>query len=334
MFRLSRRSTICLLAWSLSVSGFITLAAQEPPPRPAAPDAPTVPNADNPNRTSDPAPQPVPGANEVDRPAPSEIEKLTQAVESLKLEVGGLRTVIDGQKDLVNDLQRDVKSLKTPTALAGAVPGAGVPRAAVVGTPPAPGPREATEPTAVPANFWTIDAAQRLGLYRFEPRIKEATTMVSEVFGLAANEAAAAQTPEELEQVPAKYRALFLKKLEDSGRTELTVQTWGNAVDAWLSFVNQDLLKYTQTADANFEGYRDILVAALRDGQKNALPWGEAIDQAHDDARGGATAAASGRTSAGTASGGAYLPPLAAFHQAWHVRKVRRWQGRISAYSR
>jgi len=154
--------------------------------------------------------------------------------------------------------------------------------------------------------------------------------MVSEVFGLAANEAAAAKTPEELEQVPAKYRAMFLKKLEDSGRTELTVQTWGNAVDAWLSFVNKDL---QQAPD--FESYQKTLVAALRDGQKNALPWGEALDKAHDDSRGGATAAAaSGRAAAGTASGGAYLPPLAAFHQAWHVRKVRRLQARISAYSR
>ncbi|MEX2174212.1 MAG: hypothetical protein WD872_07610 [Pirellulaceae bacterium] len=268
--------------------------------------------------------------------APDDIGKLTKAIEGLTTElsrvgqrVEGLEGVVGGQNNLINDLQRDVQALKKNPSISGST------RAAVIDTPPAPTnldgtARELPEPPTVPGTFWTVEASQRLGIYRFEPRIKEATQMISELFGLAANEAAAATTPEELEVVPGKFRQLFIEKLEASGRTELTVHTWGNAVDAWLSHINEKL----KTA-ADFEAYRTFLVEALRDGQKNAVAWGVAIDKAHDDARGGAIeAAASGMTAAGSGSAGGYLPPLAAFHNARHLRKVNRLKGRIYMYGR
>src|SRR6185295_5539539 len=110
-------------------------------------------------------------------------------------------------------------------------------------------------------------------------RIVEATGILADIFGLAANAAAAAKTPEELQAVVNSFRDQFLKRLVDSGRTELTVQTWSNAANAWLAQVAERLKTAT-----DFATYQAILVDALRDGQKNAPLWGAAIDKAHDEA--------------------------------------------------
>jgi hypothetical protein len=266
------------------------------------------------------------------------LEKLNKAVEGLNTKVDAIKLAAEANQKGSMELEKRIKTLEgnrqnlTAPATSAAVP-----------APPAPGgvvpvegePAPAPENTIVPASFWTVEHAQTLDLYRMEPRIKEATKMLSDAFAHAAAQAQSAKNAAELTPVVGNFREAFLKGLQESGRTDLTVSVWESTVNEWLTIVNEQL------KGKKFAAYKQTLIEAFTDGAQKAGPWGDAIETKHDNARGvagGGTAASAGGSQSGSSGGGGsystgYLPPLAAFHHAWHVRKVNRIQARIQLYN-
>lgn len=273
----------------------------------------------------------------------SALEKLSKTVEALTMKVDALKSVAEANQKGSLDLDKRIKALEgnRQNLTAPATPSTAGAAPAPAGIVPEEGePAPTVETTIVPASFWTVENAKTLGIYWGEgtdPRPKEATKMLADAFAQAALQAQAAKNAAELTPVVGNFRDSFLKTIKESGRTSTTISVWESTVNDWLTIVNEQL------KGKKFAAYQKTLFEAFTEGAQKAGPWGIAIDKSHDDARGvaggGTAASADGGPQFGGSTGGGgsyttgYLPPLAAYHHSWHVRKMNRIQARIQLYS-
>ncbi len=263
-------------------------------------------------------------------------QKLSKQVSDLGELVKGMKASLELMQKGTSDLRKEFNEFKVGPGAA-AKPAA---PAAAGGLLPAVALKEGEEPkedtSIVPKSFWTVENSQTLEIYRFEPRILEATKILSNVFAQGAAKIQNATTPEEVEGIPKEFRDMFLDELKESGRTDKTIATWENVGNHWFKEVAPKL------EGKMLPEYKETLRAAFAEAAENVKLWGIAIDESHDANRGvagGGQAAGTGG-SGGVSSGGGgassysgnYLPPFAAFHHSVHVRRVNRLESRIRLY--
>jgi len=208
-------------------------------------------------------------------------------------------------------------------------PPAQPPAGAAPAVPPAAGEPAAVAGQIVPKEFWSVETTKKSGLYYAEPEWAGAIRLLKTAFKSAAE--GIPPRPAEFNQ--RIYMDLQIKLFEDalveSGRRqENQIQAWKNFWELWMAAANASLTK----PEVPVEQRRELFRQAFLEGITAMDDWLNQVETEHDKGTEGTTGRGSASDRTGSGSLGGYLPPLAAYHQAKHIRRMRRIESRIQAF--
>ena len=244
---------------------------------------------------------------------------VTEAIKPLQESLEDLK----GRVQRIEEGSRPRAPLTDAGGSPAAAPAEGQPEAA-----PAPGaagqpPAAAGMTHVVPLEFWSVEMAKKSGVYYVEPNLPDAMKMLKSAFKQAATAIPARPEPFNQRQFMDLQILRFKDQLVQSGRNqEDQLQAWANFWELWMAAANKTL------DPVAVPERREMFRLAFQEGAEDMEDWVEKVEEEHNK---GTTRVSTTAANAGAASGSStwgYLPPLTAFHYAWHLKKMRRIQSR------